>query len=141
MKWSYCYNPEADYFPTTALHTVFWRRRHLGLFSTFSLSFNFSFQVFFFKLILDSSEVCVLNRNNLHTHPLCSQKEWTHSRLFLSQIFTVLSSLAETINLPSGENLQQETTHRETWWGNVQLNIILHNNNYLIKRNIKIIKY
>lgn len=42
------------------------------------------------------------------TYPPCSQKECMHSLLVLSHSLTVLSSLADTINRPSGENLRQE---------------------------------
>lgn len=41
------------------------------------------------------------------THPPCSQYECTHSRLVLSHSLTVLSSLADTMSRPSGENLSQ----------------------------------
>lgn len=40
------------------------------------------------------------------TYPPCSQKECIHSLLVLSHTLTVLSSLADTINRPSGENLK-----------------------------------
>lgn len=45
--------------------------------------------------------------DGLGTHLPCSQYEWTHSRLVLSHSLTVLSSLADTMSRPSGENLNQ----------------------------------
>ena len=44
---------------------------------------------------------------DLGTYPPCSQYEWTHSRLVLSHSLTVLSSLADTMSRPSGENLKR----------------------------------
>ena len=52
---------------------------------------------------------------DLGTYPPCSQYEWTHSRLVLSHSLTVLSSLADTMSRPSGENLNrrgQESQHQ-----------------------------
>lgn len=54
--------------------------------------------LFFFFLQMD---------DGLGTHLPCSQYEWTHSRLVLSHSLTVLSSLADTMSRPSGENLNQ----------------------------------
>ncbi|ELK15167.1 hypothetical protein PAL_GLEAN10009270 [Pteropus alecto] len=50
---------------------------------------------------------CLQVEDGLGTHLPCSQYEWTHSRLVLSHSLTVLSSLADTMSRPSGENLNQ----------------------------------
>lgn len=50
---------------------------------------------------------CLQTEDGLGTHLPCSQYEWTHSRLVLSHSLTVLSSLADTMSRPSGENLDQ----------------------------------
>lgn len=44
-------------------------------------------------------------RRNAHTNPACSKKVCTHSLLFVSHNFIVLSSLPLTMRRPSGENL------------------------------------
>lgn len=49
------------------------------------------------------------------THLPCSQYEWTHSRLLLSHSLTVLSSLADTMSRPSGENLSQTGQKPHGW--------------------------
>ena len=46
-----------------------------------------------------------MNANFKHTYPPCSKNVCTQSLLCLSQTLTVLSSLHDTINRPSGENL------------------------------------
>ena len=46
-----------------------------------------------------------MKANLKHTYPPCSKNVCTQSLLCLSQTLTVLSSLHDTINRPSGENL------------------------------------
>lgn len=71
----------------------------------------------FYALVCAVLEGLQVGGEDLGTYPPCSQYEWTHSRLVLSHSLTVLSSLADTMSRPSGENLNrrgQELQHQST---------------------------
>lgn len=66
--------------------------------------------IYVFELNPGALSQCYPDLPSMHaTYPPCSKNVWIHSLLFRSQSFMVLSSLPDTISLPSGDHLAHLT--------------------------------